>query len=60
MLNENYFNKKPTNLLERAKRSAAKIHPKGVAGGIFCCFFSNIDKCRPEVAGDVRSGVAVH
>ena len=52
-------NKKPTNWLGQAKCHNTKIRPKAVRGGIFGRFFSNSDKCRPEVAGDVISGVVV-
>ena len=40
------------------KRRTAKIRPKAVGGGIFGRF-SNFDQCRPEVADDVISSVAV-
>ena len=35
-----------------------EIRPKAVGCGIFGRF-SNFDKCRPELAGDVISGVAL-
>ena len=42
----------------QAKCNTTKIRPKAVGGAIFGRF-SNFDKCRSEVAGDVISGVAV-
>ena len=42
----------------QAKYRATKIRFKAVGGGIFGRF-TNFDKCRSEVAGDVISGVAV-
>ena len=51
------YNKKPTNWLGQAKRRATKIRPEAVGGG-FSAVYSSFDKCRPEVAGDVISGVA--
>ena len=42
----------------RQQSHATKIRPKAVGGSIFGRF-SNVDKCRPEVAGDVISGVVV-
>ena len=41
-------------LVVQAKRCATQIRPKAVGGGIFG-HFSNFDKCRLEVAGDVIS-----
>ena len=41
------------------KRRTTKIRSKAIGGGIFGCFFSNFDKCRPEVADDFKSNVAV-
>ena len=46
-------------LVGQAKRRTTKIRHKAVGGGIFDCFFSNFEKCRPEVADVVVSGVAV-
>ena len=43
---------------DAGKCRVTKIRPKAVGSGIFCRF-PNFDKCRPEVAGDVISGVAV-
>ena len=44
----------------QAKRSTNKIRPSVIGGDIFGRFFSsNFDKCQPEVAGDVISGVSV-
>ena len=51
-------NKKFTNWLSQAKRSATKIRPKAVGGGIFGCL-SNFDNCRLEVTSDVTSSTAV-
>ena len=45
-------------LVGKAKRRATKIRPKAVGSGIFGRF-SNFGKGRPEVPGDVISGVAV-
>ena len=45
-------------MVGQAKRRATNLRPKAVAGGIFGRF-ANFDKYRPEVAGDVISGVAV-
>ena len=45
----------PTNWWGQAKHRAMQILPKAVGGGIFYRF-SNFDKCRLEVAGDVISG----
>ena len=45
-------------LVEQAKRRATKNRPKAIGGGIFGRF-SNLVKCRPEVAGEVISGVTV-
>ena len=42
----------------QAKRRTTKIRPKADGSGIFRRF-PTLDKCRPEVAGDVISGVAV-
>ena len=42
----------------QAKRRTTKIRRKAVGGGIFGRF-ANFDKCRPEVAGDLISDVAV-
>ena len=50
------YNKKLTNRLGQAKRHVTKIRPKAV--GIFGRFL-NFDKCRPEAAGEVITGVAV-
>ena len=48
-----------THQLEgQAKRRATQIRPKAVGSDIFGRF-SNFDKCRLEVDGDVISGVAV-
>ena len=38
--------------------SSEEIRPKAVGGSIFGRFL-NFDKCRPEVASDVISGVAL-
>ena len=51
-------NKKPINWLILVKRRATKFRPKAVGGGIFSSF-SNFDKCRPEIDGDVISRVVV-
>ena len=45
-------------LVGQAKRRATKIRPIVAGGGIFGRF-SNFDKCRSEVAGDIISGMAV-
>ena len=45
-------------LMGQAKRRATQIRPRAVGGDIFGRF-SNFDKCRQEVAGDVVSGLAV-
>ena len=45
-------------LVRQAKRRAAKIRPRAVGGGVFGRF-SNIDKYRSEVAGDIISGAAI-
>ena len=39
----------------QANRRATQIRPKVIGGGIFDRF-TNFDKCRLEVAGDVISG----
>ena len=54
------MNKKRTNWFGQAKRRATKMRPNAIVGGIFGRF-SNLDKCRSEVAGDVTviSGVTV-
>ena len=44
--------------MRQAKRRATKIRPKAVGSGIFGRF-PNFDKFRPEVAGEVVSGVAI-
>ena len=41
----------------QAKRRATKIRPRAVGGYIFGRF-ANFEKCRPEVADDVISGLA--
>ena len=46
-------------LVGQAKRCATKIRPKPSKAAFAVVFFSNFDKCRPEVADDVKSGVAV-
>ena len=51
-------NKKSTNWLGQAKYSITKIQRYAIGGGI-STVFSNFDKCPPEVAGDVISGVAL-
>ena len=47
-----------TYWLGQQKSHSTKIRPKAVGGGILGRF-SNVDKCRPEVAGDVIFGTAV-
>ena len=47
-----------TNWMDKKKRCATKIEPKGAGGGTFGRVL-NLDKCLPEVAGDVISSVAV-
>ena len=54
-----FKNKKPTKWFGLAKRHATKIRPKAIGGNISDCFLE-LDKCRPEVAGDVVSDAAVH
>ena len=49
---------RPTNWLDQAKYHATETRSKAVGDGIFS-HFSNFDKCRPEAAGDVISGMAV-
>ena len=44
--------------MRQAKRRAPKIRSKAVRSCIFGRF-SNFDKCRSEVAGDVKSGVVI-
>ena len=51
-------NKKPTNWLDQAKRRATKIQPKAIGGPIFGRF-SNFDKCRPGVGGDIVPGLSM-
>ena len=53
-----YDNKQEAHqLVRQVKRRVTKIRPKAAGDGIFGRF-SNLDKYRPEVAGDVISGVA--
>ena len=42
----------------QAKRRTTKIRPQTVGGGIFGRF-SNFDKCRPEVSGEVISDMTI-
>ena len=53
------MNKRTNNWLDQAKRCTIKIQPTAVGKRHFQPFFLNFDKCRPKVAGDVISGVAV-
>ena len=56
---------RPTLLDKHAKfrdhhlNRSPEIRPEVVGGGIVHRFFGNFHKCRPEVAGDVRSGLTV-
>ena len=45
-------------MVGQVKLGTTKVRPNAVGCGIFVRF-SNINKCRSEVAGDVISGVAV-
>ena len=47
------------NWMGQAKRRTTEIPSKAVGGGIFRCFFSKFDKCRPEVVDEFISSVAV-
>ena len=59
IIRTSYFeNKKPNKWLDQIKRHAAIIRRKTVIGRIIGRF-SNFDKCRPEVAGDVILNAAV-
>ena len=44
--------------MDQEKSRAIKIRSKAVGGGILVRF-SNFDKCRPEEAADVVSGMAL-
>ena len=46
-------------LVGQAKRHATEILHKVVGGGIFDRFFSNFEKCRPEVADDVIDVIVI-
>ena len=51
-------NQKPTNWLGQARRRTTTIRPKP-SEAAFSAVFSNFNKCRPKVIGDVISGLAV-
>ena len=53
-----FFKQETYQLVGQEKRRNTKLRLKAVGSGIFDCF-SNFDKCRPEVAGDIISDVAV-
>ena len=52
------LNKKPTNWWGMQNAAPLKFDPKP-SDATFSAVFSNFKKCRPEVANDVISGVAV-
>ena len=52
------FNKKHTNWCGRQNAVPLKFDRKPKEVALFSAVFSNFEKCRPEVADDVISGVA--
>ena len=54
--NEIKKNKKPINCWGRQNATPLKFDLKP-SEAVFSAVFPNFDKCRPEVAGDVVSGV---
>ena len=53
------FNKNPTNWWGRQNAGKLKFDKKPWKAEFLAVFFSKFEKCRPDVADDVISGVTV-